>query len=60
MTDYSNLTWRKSARSGEDNCVEVADLAGGMAVRDSKDPVGPLLTFSAEAWRDFVEYVKKQ
>ncbi|MBM0276353.1 DUF397 domain-containing protein [Micromonospora tarensis] len=49
--------WRKSIRSGPDggNCVEVADnLPGLVAVRDSKDPAGPALVFTSDAWRRFV------
>ncbi|MBM7077520.1 DUF397 domain-containing protein [Micromonospora humida] len=55
-----NLTdarWRKSTRSGTSggNCVEVADnLPGAVAVRDSKDPDGPALTFAPASWRTFV------
>ncbi len=47
-TDLSGATWRKSNRSnGQYNCVEVADLDGGhRAVRDSKNPSGPALTFT--------------
>ncbi|MFD0854073.1 DUF397 domain-containing protein, partial [Actinomadura adrarensis] len=39
------LAWRKSARSGENggNCVELAGAASVVAVRDSKDPDGPVL-----------------
>jgi len=43
-------TWRKSSYSSDQggNCVEVADLnGGGRAVRDSKNPTGPALTFTA-------------
>ena len=55
MTDLPALAWRKSSRSGEDNCVEVAVLpAGGMAVRDSKDRTGPVLTFTAGRWQAFL------
>lgn len=56
MTDLTRAVWRKSSRSnGGGACVEVADnLPGVVAVRDSKDPSGPALTFSPEAWRDFV------
>lgn len=49
------LAWRKSSFSGQgDNCVEVADLpSGGRAVRDSKDPEGPHLEFTAPEWEAF-------
>jgi hypothetical protein len=50
--------WTKSSRSngsGGNNCVEVAFLAdGSTAVRDSKDPSGPALTFTAEEWDAFL------
>ncbi|HEX6361246.1 MAG TPA: DUF397 domain-containing protein [Actinophytocola sp.] len=39
-------SWRKSSFSGSgDLCVEVACVPAGIAVRDSKDPDGPMLTF---------------
>jgi Domain of unknown function (DUF397) len=60
MHDLSSAVWRKSARSGgEGNCVEVADLPDAVAVRDSKDPDGPVLTFGPEAWRAFVEELRR-
>lgn len=34
------MTWRKAIRSGETNCVELANTG---AVRDSKNPTGPTL-----------------
>jgi len=35
--------------------VEVANLPdGGRAVRDSKDPAGPILRFTAREWAAFV------
>ncbi|HEX6359113.1 DUF397 domain-containing protein [Actinophytocola sp.] len=41
------MIWRKSSFSaGDPNCVELAHLATGIAVRDSKDPDGPVLTFA--------------
>jgi Domain of unknown function (DUF397) len=56
-----NLTWIKSTYSTSQGseCVEIAALAdGGRAVRDSKDPNGPVLRFSAAEWRAFVRRVR--
>ncbi|MGH3772527.1 MAG: DUF397 domain-containing protein [Pseudonocardiaceae bacterium] len=40
-------------------CVEVADLDGGdRAVRDSKDPSGPALMFTAAGWAAFTAGVR--
>lgn len=53
--DLSSAKWRKSTRSsGTGQCVEVAFTGGIVAVRDSKDPAGPALTFEASQWRAFV------
>ncbi|MFF3939087.1 DUF397 domain-containing protein [Streptomyces phaeofaciens] len=48
--------FRKSSYSGQQgNCVEVAATVGdGRAVRDSKQPGGPLLTVSREGWQAFL------
>ncbi|MEV0217462.1 DUF397 domain-containing protein [Micromonospora sp. NPDC050695] len=55
--ELNGARWRKSSRSNGSggNCVEVADnLPGLVAVRDSKDPGGPVLVFAPDAWRAFV------
>jgi hypothetical protein len=45
--------------SSGDNCVEAAALpGGGQAVRDSKNPDGPVLTFTPGEWNAFIEGVK--
>ena len=55
-----SLAWRKSSYSGSgDNCVEVAALPdGGQAVRDSKEPDGPVLTFTPGEWNAFIKGAK--
>lgn len=52
--------WRKSSYSGQGNtCVEVAaNMPGVVAVRDSKDPDGPVLTFTDDDWQTFAASVK--
>jgi hypothetical protein len=57
----ANVPWRKSSHSGSNggNCVEVAALPNhSLAVRDSKDPDGPVLTFTPAEWRTFTSAVK--
>jgi Domain of unknown function (DUF397) len=56
----SAYEWRKSSRSGSStNCVEVAvNVPGVVAVRDSKDPDGPKLTFAPAEWDAFTAAVR--
>ncbi|MFI9099683.1 DUF397 domain-containing protein [Streptomyces fildesensis] len=56
----NNANWFTSSYSNDQGgaCVEGARLAdGSMAVRDSKDPHGPALVFTADAWRSFAAAV---
>lgn len=56
MKKTDALEWRKSSYSGGNGgeCVEVAAMRSATtAVRDSKDPHGPRLRFSNDAWAAF-------
>ncbi len=57
--ELANVSWTKSSRSGVNGtCVEVAFLGGGrVALRDSKDPEGPVLRFTPGEWTAFVDGV---
>lgn len=58
MKDES--AWCRSSYSpqGGNSCVEIADRHGGRAVRDSKNPTGPALTFTAAEWVAFMVGVR--
>jgi hypothetical protein len=58
--ELSRAVWRKGSRSGGNgNCVEVAvNLTGAVAVRDSKNPLGPVLVLTPTAWRALVTRVE--
>ena len=56
-SDLFHTTWRKSSRSnggGGGDCVEVAELPGRVAMRDSKDPTRPVLAFTRAEWGAFL------
>jgi hypothetical protein len=59
--DLSRAVWQKSTYSGGNGgqCVEVArNLPGIVAIRDSKNPDGPKLIVSPDAWRAFAGGVR--
>ncbi len=60
-SDLTNAAWRKSSRSnggGDGDCVEVAEVRDQVALRDSKDPTGPVLAFTRAEWRAFLGGVR--
>jgi uncharacterized protein DUF397 len=59
--DLSTANWRKSSFSagGSDNCVEVAVLPGTVAIRDSRDPHGPVRLLRPAAFRDLITRIKR-
>lgn len=56
-----DAAWFKSSYSGgnDDNCVEAADLAGSVGVRDSKDLGKGYFAVPRTAWGDFVSTVSQ-
>ncbi|MFF8369184.1 DUF397 domain-containing protein [Streptomyces lydicus] len=62
IPDASAMTgWRKSSYSNGQGaeCIEVVDgFPGAVPVRDSKNPHGPAVAFTADSWSSFVIAVK--
>ncbi|MFF0227923.1 DUF397 domain-containing protein [Streptomyces sp. NPDC004629] len=54
--DPARAQWRKSSYSGSSGgeCVEVADLGGRVAVRDSKDLQAGRFAVAPKAWAAFL------
>jgi len=50
--------WAKSSYSTGGDCAEVRDNEGRVLLRDSKDPDGPVLSFAAARWAEFIAAVK--
>ncbi|WP_083999724.1 DUF397 domain-containing protein [Actinomadura kijaniata] len=53
--------WRTSSYTEGQDCVQVADLTGehAVAVRDSKDPHGPMIVLASRPWTAFVSRIKQ-
>ncbi len=56
LASVPDVHWRKSTHSTSNggDCVEVAPVSGVIAVRDSKDPDGPVLLLTRGALRSAV------
>jgi hypothetical protein len=49
---------KSSYSSNQGQCVEVATLPQGAAMRDSKDSGGPVLRFTDGEWHAFIGAIK--
>jgi hypothetical protein len=57
-----DLKWRKSSYSTlpDNDCVEICRDGAAVLIRDSKNPVGPVLRVSTEVWSDFIDAVRQE
>jgi hypothetical protein len=54
--ERNNLTWLKAQSSTVNGqCIEVAAAVGKIAIRDSKDPCGPILLYTRAEFSAFLE-----
>lgn len=58
--DLIKAVWRKAMKSGENGgaCVELASVLDVIAVRDSKDPLGPKIVVNRSDFRRFAKAIK--
>lgn len=54
-TNCVEVAFAKSSQSAATSCVEVAACSCHVRVRDSKDPTGPVLTFTRDEWAAFID-----
>ena len=58
-SEFGTLNWRKAQQSVNDGqCVELARAGDMVAVRDSKNPAGPVLMYTPAEWRAFLDAAK--
>jgi hypothetical protein len=55
-SERKNLAWFKAQRSTNNGaCVEIASTSGKIAMRDSKDPNGPILVYTPAEFSAFLD-----
>ena len=52
-------SWRTATVSAGGDCVEVGSKAGLVLVRHSKDPGGPVISYSRREWAAFIDGAKR-
>ena len=54
-TERSAVFWLKAQASGATGCVEIGSTVDKVAMRDSKDPDGPILVYTPTEFSAFLE-----
>lgn len=56
--DQTSLVWRTTLSCNGGECVKVAASDQAVLIADSKQPGGPILSYSRTEWREFVTGIK--
>ena len=56
--ESSSTPWRKSTASAQGNCVEVSFADESVLMRNSRNPEGPVLSFTHSEWEAFLTGVR--
>ncbi len=58
-SEFSQVSWRVAQLCNGGACVRIAQSGDLVLVGDSKNPGGPVLAYSRDEWRAFVEGVRQ-
>jgi len=56
---HKGFTWRTALRCNGGACVRVAATEYGILLGSSRQPGGPVLSYTPEEWHTFVTAIKK-
>ena len=58
--DAHRLNWRKAARSISNGaCVKMANASDAVAIRDTQDRAGTIISCTGASWRNFTGAVRR-
>src|ERR1700733_4373158 len=56
---HTGLTWRTALSCNGGACVQVAATENGVLLGNTRQPSGPVLSYTPDEWREFVAGIKK-
>jgi predicted secreted Zn-dependent protease len=56
---HKGLTWRTARNCNGGACVQVAATNHGILLGSSRQPTGPVLSYTPDEWHEFVAGIKK-
>jgi predicted secreted Zn-dependent protease len=56
---HTDLTWRTALNCNGGACVQVAATEHGILLGSTRQPSGPVLSYTPDKWRQFVAGIKK-
>jgi hypothetical protein len=56
---HKGLTWRTAISCNGGACVQVAATQQGILLGNSRQPAGPVLSYTPDEWHEFVVGIKK-
>ena len=56
---HTGLTWRTALSCNGGACVQVAATENGLLLGNTRQPSGPMLSYTPDEWREFVAGIKK-
>lgn len=56
---HKSLTWRTALNCNGGTCVQVASTEDRILLGNSRQPGGPVLSYTPEEWYEFVAGIKK-
>lgn len=57
--DSADIPWRKATKSTAGNCIQVMRRNGVIMISDSKNPAGPILSYTLPEWDAFLDGAKR-
>lgn len=58
-SDSADTPWRTATKSGGGNCIKVMRRDNVIMIADSKNPAGPVLSYTLQEWDAFLDGAKR-